>query len=232
MGLDKHIMVFGAHALDAELMGGPVIVKYTKQGYKGTFVHITRGERGNPQKSPEVYGKQLEEEMVKAAAAMGGEALWMGYPAGNLPPLPQIAADICRLIREKKPTIVITHWRGSLHPRHILAHDAVMEGVRLAADRKVVEGGEAYKVPYLYFGENCEDLNGFIPQVYIDIEDSFEQWFRALENYELFRGGVLTVPYNDYYRTMAKIRGVEIGQSLSKAFMIAPHIQNYLDEQA
>ncbi|MHB1651538.1 MAG: PIG-L deacetylase family protein [Desulfitobacteriaceae bacterium] len=228
--MQKHIMVFGAHALDAELMGGPVIAKFFKHGYKGTIVHITRGERGNPQKTPEVYGKQIEEEMVRVAEGLGAEALWMGYPAGNLPSFEQIALDICKLIRERKPTIVITHWRGSLHPRHILTHDAVVEGIRLAADKKVETASEAYKTPYLYFGENCEDLNGFIPQVYIDIEDSFEQWFNALNNYELFRGGVLTVPYEDYYRTMAIIRGIEIGQKLSKAFMVAPHIQNFLDE--
>ena len=226
----KHIMVFGAHALDAELMGGPVLAKFFKCGYKGTLVHITRGERGNPKKSPEVYGKQVEEEMVKVAEALGAEALWMGYPAGNLPSFEQIALDICKLIRVRKPTIVITHWRGSLHPRHILTYDAVVEGIRLAADQKVETGSRAYKVPYLYFGENCEDLNGFIPQVYIDIEDSFEQWFKALNHYELFRGGVLTVPYEDYYRTMAKIRGIEVGQTLSKAFMVAPHIQDFLDE--
>lgn len=42
-----HIMSIGAHALDAELMGGAVAIKYTREGHKATFVHITRGERGN-----------------------------------------------------------------------------------------------------------------------------------------------------------------------------------------
>lgn len=228
--MGKHIMVFGAHALDAELMGGPVVAKYTKLGYEATFVHITRGERGNPKKSPEVYGKQIEEEMVKVAEGMGAKAYWMGYPAGNLPSMEQIQLDICRLIREKQPNIIITHWRGSLHPRHILTHDVVVEAVKMAANKNINTGNKPYKVPQLYFGENCEDLNGFIPEIYIDIEDTFEQWMEALKNYELFRGGVLTVPYEDYYRTMAKIRAIEIGgQKLSKAFMVAPHAQELLD---
>ncbi|KLU62502.1 mycothiol S-conjugate amidase [Peptococcaceae bacterium CEB3] len=228
--MEKHIMVFGAHALDAELMGGPVLAKFCKRGYQGTIVHLTRGERGNPKKPPEVYGKQIEEEMVRVAQGLGAQAVWMGYPAGSLPPLEQIALDICKLIREKKPTVVITHWRGSLHPRHVLTHDAVVEGIRLAADGKIETGSKAYKVPHLYFGENCEDLNGFIPQVYIDIEDTFEEWFAALRNYELFRGGILSVPYEDYYRTMAKIRGIEVGLKLCRAFMVAPHVQDSLDE--
>jgi LmbE family N-acetylglucosaminyl deacetylase len=225
----KHIMVFGAHALDAELMAGPVIAKYTKQGHKGTIVHITRGERGNPKKLPEIYGKQIEEEMVKVADGLGAKAYWMGYPAGNIPSLEKIQFDICKLIREEKPDVVITHWRGSLHPRHILTHDAVVEAVKMAANESIKMDVEPYKVPHLYFGENCEDLNGFIPQIYVDIEDTFEQWIDALKNYELFRGDVLSVPYEDYYRTMAKIRGIEIGHKLSKAFMVAPHVQDMLD---
>ena len=227
--MSKHIMVFGAHTLDAELMGGPAVAKYSKEGYKGTFVHITRGERGNPNKAPEEYGKQLEKEMVEVAKALGGEAYWMGYVAGKLPNEDKIKMDICNLIREKKPNIVITHWRGSLHPRHILTHDAVVEAVKMAADENIKTEYEAFKVSHLYFGENCEDLNGFIPEIYIDIAEEFEQWINALKNYELFRGGVLTVPYEDYYTTISKIRGIEIGEKLCKAYMVHPSLHDYLD---
>ncbi len=224
-----HVMSIGAHALDAELMGGPVAIKYTRQGHKATFVHITRGERGNKKKAPEEYGKQLEMEMPTVAEAMGAKSHWMGYIAGNLPSEDVIKKDLCKLIREEKPDIIITHWRGSLHPRHVLTHDAVLEAVKMAADRDYDTNQEPHTVDYVYFGENCEDLYGFIPQIYIDIEDTFGQWFEALMHYELFRANEANVPYQDYYRTMAQIRGVEIGtQKLSKAFMIAQRAQEYL----
>ncbi|MBA4603435.1 PIG-L deacetylase family protein [Thermoactinomyces mirandus] len=224
-----HVMTIGAHALDAELMGGPVAIKYTREGHKATFVHITRGERGNRKKSPEKYGKQLNEEMPKVAEAMGATSHWMGYLAGKLSPKEQMQMDLCKLLRKEKPDIVITHWRGSLHPRHVLTYDVVLEAVRMAANDAIETGQKAHAVEYLYFGENCEDLDGFIPQVYIEIEDTFEQWFAAMSHYESFRANVANVPYQDYYRTMATIRTVEIGtQKLSKAFMVARRAQNYL----
>lgn len=224
-----HVMTIGAHALDAELMGGPVAIKYTREGHKATFVHLTRGERGHWKKSPEEYGKQLEEEMQKVAKAMGATSHWMGYPAGNLPPKEQMLMDFCRLFRREKPDIVITHWRGSLHPRHVLTHELVLEALKMSADEAIETGQKTHVVEYVYFGENCEDLDGFIPQFYIDIEDTFDQWFEALSHYELFRAGKANVPYQDYYRTMATIRAIEIGtQKLSKAYMVARRAQNYL----
>ncbi|MEK6455710.1 PIG-L family deacetylase [Caldifermentibacillus hisashii] len=224
-----HIMSIGAHALDAELMGGAVAIKYTREGHKATFVHITRGERGNKKKSPEEYGKQLDLEIPKVAEAMGAKSHWMGYLAGELPSIEQIQLDLCQLIRKEKPDIIITHWRGSLHPRHVMTHDVVMDAVKMAANKNIETEAAPHVVNYVYFGENCEDLNGFIPQIYIEIEDTFDQWFEALSHYELFRANEANVPYQDYYRTMATIRAVEVGnQKLSKAFMVATRSQNYL----
>jgi len=126
---------------------------------------------------------------------------------------------------------VITHWRGSLHPRHVLTHDAVVEAVKMAADPKVQTESAPHQIDDLYYGENCEDLNGFIPQVYIEIEDTFDQWFEALSHYELFAGGKANVPYNDYYRTMAVIRAIEVGnQKLSKAFMNSTSTRQFFHE--
>lgn len=211
------IASIGAHALDAELMGGPYAIKKAKKGEEFVYVHMTRGERGNRNKSPEEYGKQLEKEMVNVAERMGGKAHWMGYVAGQLPSKEQIIKDFKEYIKEENITTIITHWRGSLHERHILCHDAVTMAVNILKR-------EGYDVN-LYYGENCEDLNGFVPELYVQFEEEdMDTWLEGLKEYELFRGGVLTVPYYDYYTTMAKIRSIEKGiLPYAKAFMVAPH---------
>jgi LmbE family N-acetylglucosaminyl deacetylase len=167
--------------------------------------------------------------MKKVAESMGATSHWMGYLAGKLPSPEEIQMDLCKLIREKKPDIVVTHWRGSLHPRHTLTHDVVLAAIKMAANSDIETGQPPHIVDYVYFGENCEDLVGFIPQVYIEIEDTFDQWFKAVSHYELFRSNEANVPYQHYYRTMATIRALEVGnQKLSKAFMVAPRVQNLL----
>ncbi|PZG52751.1 hypothetical protein C1909_09260 [Listeria ivanovii] len=77
----------------------------------------------------------------------------------------------------------------------------------------------------LYYGENCEDLNGFISQLYVPFDEEILQtWLRGLREYELFRGGVLSVPYYDYYTTISKIRAIEQSiESYAKTLMHSPH---------
>ncbi len=226
-----HVMVFGAHAFDAEVMAAPVLAKYVKHGHRGTIVHLTRGERGHPTKPPEVYGPQLEREMKEAAAVLGCNVIWMGYKAGAIPTSEGIMLDICDLIRREKPDYVITHWRGSVHPRHTSTHENVVGGVRFAGAESVQRELPPHRVRGLYFGENCEDLDGFVPNTYIDITETYDQWFEALAKYELltpkFRERdhegkeIEAFPYEAYYRTMAIVRGHEVGFRYAKAFMSA-----------
>ncbi|MCL5075979.1 MAG: PIG-L family deacetylase [Chloroflexi bacterium] len=227
----RHIVVFGAHALDAEVMAGAVVAKHTAAGHRATLVHMTRGERGHPSKDPTEYAVQLEREMKEAAKALGADALWLGYRAGELPISPEVATSVAATIRKLRPDLVVTHWRGSWHPRHVSTHYNVLEGIKLAALPCPQEELPPHRVETLYFGENCEDLEGFTPTVYVDITDTFHRWFETLNRYELFslkrvRGSEgetseITIPYADYYRTMATIRGIEAKVSYAQAFMEA-----------
>jgi len=38
-----HLVVIGAHAMDAEVMAGGLIAKGTKLGHKTTIIHMTLG---------------------------------------------------------------------------------------------------------------------------------------------------------------------------------------------
>lgn len=58
----KRVVSIGAHALDAELMGGPYLIKAASRGDKCTFVHMTRGERGNKAKDPAEYGSNSKKK--------------------------------------------------------------------------------------------------------------------------------------------------------------------------
>lgn len=226
-----HVMAIGAHAFDAEALAGGLIAKSTSQGHTGTLVHMTLGERGDPSKRPDVYARQLEMELQEAAQVLGSEGRWVGYPAGQAPISDEIALSLCRVIRELKPDLVVTHWRGSWHPRHVATHHNVVRSVKLAADESLECGYPAHHVSELYFGENCEDLDGFRSSIYFDITQVLDVWFDALACYELFRHSVpghaemqdssTGFPYFTYYRSMARVRGLESGFAYAQAFMPA-----------
>ena len=68
MGKYKRMVSIGAHPLDAELQGGPLMIKYAKEGAVCTFVHVVKGRLTDPGATEEE--KRDYEETLK-------KKLWM-----------------------------------------------------------------------------------------------------------------------------------------------------------
>ncbi len=49
------IMVIGAHAADAELMGGAAVLAHHRLGWRSVLVHMTLGEKGSKTLNAEEY---------------------------------------------------------------------------------------------------------------------------------------------------------------------------------
>ncbi|HHY70325.1 MAG TPA: PIG-L family deacetylase, partial [Thermoanaerobacterales bacterium] len=82
----------------------------------------------------------------------------------------------------------------------------------------------------LVYGETFEDLVGFIPQAYFELDDDEkEQWFGALNEYDVFRGKVNNFPYIPYYTNNGRIRQIESNSSkFAVCYMYASLIENKL----
>jgi LmbE family N-acetylglucosaminyl deacetylase len=206
------IAIIGAHAMDAELMGGSIAYALHEKEWECYFIHITRGERGNPNKSPASFGEQLEIEMQTCAEKLHATPLWAGFMAGSVPPA-ECSAFLAKTIVDLELDVVITHWKGSFHPRHRLVHDCVLDGLALAEK-------EGYHLKGLYFGENMEDLEGFSPSLYVDISEVYETWFDAMASYELFRNSPNGFPYQSFYSANSRLRGLESGCKYARCLML------------
>jgi LmbE family N-acetylglucosaminyl deacetylase len=206
------LLIVGAHALDAEVMAGGLAASAAAGGLDVVLVHLTRGERGHPWKPPGEFGAQLEVEMQDAAAVLGVRCEWPGLNA------PLDRDEACRALEQafdrSRPRAVVTHWRGSWHPSHVRAHEAVDA---VAQARKVT----------VLFGENCEDLDGFRAERFVSIENVRERWLGALRKYELFRlsepgsgHADAVVPYWAYYTAAARVRGLQADLEFAQALML------------
>lgn len=225
MSTVKRAVSIGAHSLDAELMGGPLLMKYAKSGAHCTYIHVTQGRLEDPhatQKEKDAYLKSLLEQNKKAAEKLGGDTIWLGYVSSNMPSMEAFADRLEAYFEEEKVDLVITHWRGSMHPRHINTHDAVTEAVK-----RMRRKGSTIRLMY---GETFEDLVGFIPQAYFVLsEEEKEQWFAGLKTYQVFNGEINDFPYLPYYSTNGRIRQIECGSSgFTVNYMYASLIENEL----
>ncbi len=206
------LVVVGAHALDAELMAGPLAAVASDAGWPVTLIHLTLGERGHPDKPLDVFGPQLREESLVAGRLLGAEVIWSGAPAPLRGPdvLDWLVAELIR----RRPTVVITHWRGSWHPSHREAHAVVREALNLAPID-----------PVTAFAENCEDLVGFAPTHLVPVTSVLERWLAAVNAYELFRrsapgsGSDAAIPYWAYYTAAFRVHGLHFDAGQAQVFM-------------
>lgn len=225
MGIAKRVVCIGAHSLDAELLGGPLVLKYAKEGSHCTLVHVTQGRLEDPDATEEekqAYLQSLLLQNQEAAKTLGGDTIWLGYVSSNMPSLEAFAKRLESYFEEEQVELVITHWRGSMHPRHINTHDAVTQAVK-----QLRKKGNPIRLVY---GETFEDLQGFVPQAYFGMTDEeVGLWFDALKKYQVFNGEINDFPYVSYYTTNLKVREIESGNHCrTVGYMYAPQIEKDL----
>jgi LmbE family N-acetylglucosaminyl deacetylase len=216
---DKCIMVVGAHAADAEIMGGATVLKHVDAGWRAVLVHMTPGEKGHRTLSPEEYARIKEEEARDAARILGAESVMLPFKDGELPVSIDAQWAIADTIRHYRPTVLLTHWHGSLHRDHRNTSLNVMESLSLARLPAFKREHPAAGPSRVLYAENWEDEDGFKPDLYLDIGAVFDRYIEAIHAYSLFRGEVATFQYEQWYRGASEMRGAEGGFRRAVALM-------------
>jgi LmbE family N-acetylglucosaminyl deacetylase len=218
LAAERTLLAVGAHAGDVENSMGAILARHLRLGDRVVILHLTLGEGGNPRLAPAAYGEQKKREALAAAKALGAELIIGPYRDGQLPEGDEAVRYVADVIREVKPSHVITHWRRSIHRDHQAAHRVVQEAV-LAASLE----GYPTQLPRhrgvrgVYYAENWEDAEEFEPYLYVDVSEDLAAWKAAVGCYEFVRGGISAFPYLDYYESLARVRGAEAGRRFAVA---------------
>jgi LmbE family N-acetylglucosaminyl deacetylase len=213
-------MVIGAHAADAEIMGGAAVLRHVAQGWRAVLVHLTLGEKGHRTFSADEYARIKRDEAAAAARLLGADCVVLPYGDGELPVNEEVQWAIADLIREHRPDVLLTHWQGSIHRDHRNTHANVLEALFFAGLPAFRRAHPAHRPARVYYAENWEDMEGFRPEVYLDVTDVFDRYVEALHAYSLFRGEVSSFPYVQWYRGTSEMRGAEAGFGRAVALMV------------
>jgi N-acetylglucosamine malate deacetylase 1 len=219
----RTFLAVGAHAGDMELTAGAALIKQRKQGDRVVFLHLTLGEGGKPQLSPEAYGDQKRREALEVAEIIGAEVIFGPYKDGEIPDDEEARLYVADVIRQVKPTHIITHWERSIHKDHSRTHAIVKDAVLLASLEGVITEHPRHRgIRGVYFAENWEDMDGFQPYVYVDVSDEMETWAEAVTRYEFVGGTISAFRYLDYYQALAVVRGAVARRAKAVTFDIDP----------
>ncbi|MDR6549502.1 bacillithiol biosynthesis deacetylase BshB1 [Paenibacillus qinlingensis] len=171
------ILIFGAHADDAEIGMGATIAKHTERGLRVGLCELTYAEMS----SNGTVETRLE-EAAEAAKILGVAVRTnLGLPDRGLFINAQNIERITQEIRKFRPRIVFAPYWQDRHPDHIACSMLVQEAVFNAKLRKYLPETEAVNVEQLFFY--------FINDVYeanaiVDVTDTYDKKMAALRAYQ------------------------------------------------
>ncbi|MDQ3442936.1 MAG: PIG-L family deacetylase [Chloroflexota bacterium] len=215
------IMVIGAHAADAELMGGAAVLAHQRQGWRSVLVHLTLGEKGSKTLSAEEYAGVKREEAARAAGVLGAELEVLPYLDGELPVSDEVQWHIADLIRKHRPDVILTHWKGSIHTDHTNCYENVLGSLFFARLKTFVREYPNHYPKAIYFAENWEDQEDFAPEVYFDTSEDWETYQKAAACYTLISGEGSPFRYLQWYDGASRARGAE--RHLDRAVALMPY---------
>lgn len=202
------ILIFGAHADDAEIGMGATIAKHTKRGLKVGLCDLTYAEM-----SSNGTVETRIEEAEQAASILGLKVRTnLGLPDRGLFVTQANIERITQEIRKFKPRIVFAPYWQDRHPDHVACSGLVQEAVFNAKLRKYLPDSEPVNVEQMYFY--------FINDVYeadlmVDVTDCYDEKIAALSAYRsqfITAQGTVATPLNQGYIERVEARDRILGQ--------------------
>lgn len=216
------ILAIGAHVGDMELTAGGVLATHALKGDHIVTLALTAGEKGAPAgRDLQDYRAQKVGEAETFAKMLEGRAIVFDYPDGELPDNEEVRYQVCDVIREVRPDVIITHFKNSMHKDHENTHKIVKDAWFYAGNGFFQRSHPPHFAPKLYFAENWEDAVDFKPYLYIDITEGFELWQKAAATH-WFVTGSKSFPYLEYYNHLSRVRGIEARKGRAQCFAILP----------
>jgi N-acetylglucosamine malate deacetylase 1 len=215
------IMAVAAHPGDAFFSMGATVALQAYLGAKAIFLSLSLGEKGSATVAPAQYGLLQREAAEGAARVLGAKTIFLDYRDGEIPASDEVKFVVSDLIREHRPRVIITHWRGSWHKDHQACHQIVNDAVFYAGLPALGGKKPAHTVGKLFFADNWEDALSFTADTYLDVSPVFERWRQACAAFPMWRGET-GFRYNDYYTSLAAQRGCLSGYKYAIALMSAP----------
>lgn len=202
------VMIVGGHSGDEAVMAGTIAAKVVREGGSCVFVATTNGDGGHPVLDRTRYALQKEQEARKAASILGAECELWQVSSRSLEATAVHVKRLASLFRKYQPDCVITHWRNSMNADHVATYYIVEKAVSLAASKSFADGQEVFCIPNVYYGDNWEDADGFMPDIYVSmLPEDEEKWLQACNSFAFFRDSFYDFNYKGYYEALHRMRG-------------------------
>jgi len=187
------IIVFGAHPDDCEWTAGGSAARWSALGHHVKFVSCTNGDIGHWGMAGGPLARRRAAEVQKCAAILGTTSQVLDIHDGELMVTMENRRTICRLIRDWKADVVISHRPNDYHPDHRYVGVLVMDAAYMVTVPFFCpDTPHLSKNPvFLYSEDEFRRPNPFMPDITVAIDDVIEKKLSAMDALEsqFYEGG-------------------------------------------
>jgi LmbE family N-acetylglucosaminyl deacetylase len=214
------ILIIAPHADDEVLGCGGTIAKYTKRKDKVCLCIMTKAYIPDWSKK---FLKNRPEEIKMVNKILGiNKTFCLDYPTAKLNTISQkeLNDEILKIIDKVKPDIMYIPHSGDLHKDHRIIFESSLVAIKSTKNRirKIL----SYET--LSETDLQQSMAPFIPNVYVDIQDTFEKKIKAMKAY---KSELKQYPHPrslEIIKALAEKRGSEVGLKFAEAFMLVREV--------
>lgn len=218
-----NVLVIAAHPDDEVLGVGGTVSKHVKQGDN---IYICIVAEGGTVSYEENLSKVLKESALNSAKILGAkEVIFLDFREQKLDRVPiiDITQSLEKIIAKTNPQVLYTHHYGDLNKDHQIVFEATMVAAR-PLSKSSIKKILSYEVPSSTGWKGSSKEEAFIPNVYVDIKETFDKKLEAMEQYKT---EVREYPHPrslEALEAIARNRGIEAGLELAEAFVLIREI--------
>ncbi|MEK5483878.1 MULTISPECIES: PIG-L deacetylase family protein [unclassified Viridibacillus] len=214
----KRVIIVTPHPDDETLGCGGTLLKYKKENHDLYWLIVTgMGDSFTKER------KQKRQKEIDTVANMYDfkEVFQLDFPAAELDciPMGDIVGRISQVFSKVKPQIVFTPYPGDIHSDHKVVFDATMSCTKWFRYPSV-ERVLAYETLSETDFSIDPDVNGFRPNVYINIGGFLEEKIKIMN---IYASEISAFPFprsEKAIKSLAYLRGAASGYEEAEAFML------------
>jgi bacillithiol biosynthesis deacetylase BshB1 len=219
------ILIFGAHADDAEIGMGATIAKHTAAGFRVGVCDLTYAEMSS--------NGSVETRIQEAETASSILGLTLrtnlGLPDRGLFLTKEHIDRITQEIRIHKPRVVFAPFWQDRHPDHIACSNLVQEAVFNAKLRRYLPDSEAVTVQQFYF-YFINDV--FEADIMVDVSHFYNKKIESLQAYQSqFTPSLQTSDFVQTPLTQDYVQRVEARDRLMGQKRAVPYAEGFISKQ-
>jgi LmbE family N-acetylglucosaminyl deacetylase len=219
------VLAVMAHPDDAELLCAGTLARAREDGAAIGLCVLCAGDKGvaSGQTPPDLAATRRSEAEA-AAALLGAEPFWLGWPDGELVDAIPHRRWLIEIYRRFQPTLILTHAPEDYHPDHRAAATLAEAASWFCASHGHLTDSPALAAPPALWWADTLNLTGFTPEIYIDVsaQVDLKQRMLACHHSQLQRRGDADfAPLTDLMLGQAATRGGQAGVVAAEAFR--PH---------